>query len=107
MTLRIDQESELRSQPVLMKTVAFRAVSIVLPGGWFGELRARRGGCGCFRQRIERLRLQETGIVANRGSVYDLQQVSKKRMALEVELANLPKRAEAEMRQELERAAAQ
>jgi S1-C subfamily serine protease len=37
--------------------------------------------------------------------MYDLQQVSKKRMALEVEVANLPKRAEAEMRQELERAA--
>ena len=54
---------------------------------------------------IERLRLQETEIAANRGSLYDLQQVSKKRMALEVELANLPKRAEAEMRQELERAA--
>jgi S1-C subfamily serine protease len=58
-----------------------------------------------LRGAIERLRLQETEIVANRGSVNDLQQVSKKRMALEVELANLPKRAEAEMRQELERAA--
>src|SRR5260221_3008888 len=58
-----------------------------------------------LRGAIERLRLQETEIVANRGSMYDLQQVSKKRMALEVELANLPKRAEAEMRQELERAA--
>jgi len=58
-----------------------------------------------LRSAIERLRLQETEIVANRGSVNDLQQISKKRMALEVELANLPKRAEAEMRQELERAA--
>jgi serine protease Do len=58
-----------------------------------------------LRGAIERLRLQETDIVANRGSMYSLQQVSKKRMALEVELANLPKRAEAEMREELERAA--
>jgi serine protease Do len=58
-----------------------------------------------LRSEIERLRLQETQIAANRGSLYDLQQVGKKRMELEVELANLPKRAEAEMRQELERAA--
>jgi serine protease Do len=58
-----------------------------------------------LRGEIDRLRLQETGIVANRGSIVDLKQVSRKRMELEVELANLPKTAEAEMRQQLERAA--
>ena len=58
-----------------------------------------------IRGAIDRLRLRETEIVANRGSIIDLNQVSRKRMELEVELANLPKRAEAEMRQELERAA--
>jgi serine protease Do len=58
-----------------------------------------------LRGEIDRLRLQETGIVANRGSIIDLKQVSRKRMELEVELANLPKTAEAEMRQQLERAA--
>ena len=58
-----------------------------------------------LRGEIDRLRLRETENVANRGSILDLQQISQKRMALEVELANLPKRAEAEMRQELERAA--
>jgi S1-C subfamily serine protease len=58
-----------------------------------------------LRGEIERLRLRETEIVANRGSIIDLNQVSRKRMELQVELANLPKRAEAEMRQELERAA--
>jgi serine protease Do len=58
-----------------------------------------------LRDEIERLRLRETENVANRGSILDLQQISHKRMALAVELANLPKRAEDEMRQELERAA--
>jgi serine protease Do len=58
-----------------------------------------------LRGEIDRLRLRQTENVANRGSILDLQQISQKRMALEVELANLPKRAEAEMRQELERAA--
>jgi S1-C subfamily serine protease len=58
-----------------------------------------------LRGEIDRLRLQETGIVANRGSIIDLKQVSRKRMELEVELVNLPKTAEAAMRQELERAA--
>jgi serine protease Do len=58
-----------------------------------------------LRGEIDRLRLRETENVANRGSILDLQQISQKRMALEVELANLPKRAEAEMREELERAA--
>jgi serine protease Do len=58
-----------------------------------------------IRGAIDRLRLRETEIVANRGSIIDLNQVSRKRMELEVELAGLPKRAEAEMRQELERAA--
>jgi serine protease Do len=58
-----------------------------------------------LRSEIDRLRLRETEIVANRGSVIDLKQVSQKKMELEVELANLPKTAEAEMRQELERAA--
>src|SRR5258708_3473081 len=58
-----------------------------------------------LRGEIDRLRLRETEIVANRGSIIDLKQVSQKRMELEVELANLPKTAEAEMRQELERAA--
>jgi serine protease Do len=58
-----------------------------------------------IRSEIDRLRLRETEIVANKGSILDLNQVSRKRMELEVELANLPKRAEAEMRQELERAA--
>jgi serine protease Do len=58
-----------------------------------------------IRSAIDRLRLRETEIVANKGSIIDLNQVSRKRMELEVELANLPKRAEAEMRQELERAA--
>jgi len=58
-----------------------------------------------LRGEIERLRLRETENVANRGSILDLQQISHKRMELEVELANLPKRAEEEMRQELERAA--
>jgi S1-C subfamily serine protease len=58
-----------------------------------------------LRGEIEQLRLRETENVANRGSIIDLKQISQKRMALEVELASLPKRAEAEMRQELERAA--
>jgi serine protease Do len=58
-----------------------------------------------LRGEIDRLRLRETEIVANRGSIIDLKQIGQKRMELEVELANLPKRAEAEMRQELERAA--
>jgi serine protease Do len=58
-----------------------------------------------IRGAIDQLRLRETEIVANRGSIIDLNQVGRKRMELEVELANLPKRAEAEMRQELERAA--
>ena len=58
-----------------------------------------------IRGEIDRLRLRQTENVANRGSILDLQQISQKRMALEVELANLPKRAEAEMREELERAA--
>jgi serine protease Do len=58
-----------------------------------------------LRGEIDRLRLRQTEIVANRGSINDLNQVSRKRMELEVELANLPKRAEAEMRKELERAA--
>ena len=58
-----------------------------------------------IRSEIDRLRLRETEIVANKGSIIDLNQASRKRMELEVELANLPKRAEAEMRQELEREA--
>jgi len=58
-----------------------------------------------LRGEIDQLRLRETENVANRGSIIDLNQISRKRMELEVELANLPKRAEAEMRQELERAA--
>jgi len=58
-----------------------------------------------LRGEIDRLRLRETEIVANRGSIIDLNQISRKRMELEVELVHLPKTAEAEMRQELERAA--
>jgi S1-C subfamily serine protease len=58
-----------------------------------------------LRGEIDQLRLRETENVANRGSIIDLKQISRKRMELEVELANLPKTAEAEMRQELERAA--
>jgi len=58
-----------------------------------------------LRGEIDRLRLRETEIVANRGSIIDLKQVSQKRMGLEVELANLPKTAEAQMRKELELAA--
>src|ERR1700694_2054782 len=55
-----------------------------------------------LRGEIDQLRLRETENVANRGSIIDLKQISRKRMELEVELANLPKTAEAEMRQELE-----
>src|SRR5882724_8066703 len=51
-----------------------------------------------IRGAIDQLRLRETENVANRGSIIDLNQISRKRMELEVELANLPKRAEAEMR---------
>ena len=58
-----------------------------------------------LRGEIDRLRLRETEIVANRGSIIDLKQISQRRMELQVELTNLPKTAEAEMRQELERAA--
>ena len=58
-----------------------------------------------LRGEIDQLRLRETENVANRGSIIDLKQISRKRMELEVELANLPKTAEAEMRKELERAA--
>jgi S1-C subfamily serine protease len=58
-----------------------------------------------IRGEIEQLRLRQTENVANRGSILDLQQISRKKMALEVELANLPKRAETEMHEELVRAA--
>jgi serine protease Do len=40
-----------------------------------------------LRGEIDRLRLRQTEIVANRGSINDLNQVSRKRMELEVELA--------------------
>jgi S1-C subfamily serine protease len=58
-----------------------------------------------LRGEIDQLRLRETENVANRGSIIDPKQISRKRLELEAELANLPKTAEAEMRQELERAA--